>query len=192
MTSDKPWLRFYEPGVPHTLEYPPITVPEFLDQSAARFPRHVAAVFFGAQLTYAQLNALANRFAFGLVRLGVRPGDRVSLHLPNCPQFLIAYYGVLKAGAVVVPIYPSSLADQIEYIVRDSGSVLVIADSGEVRLRVRGTRSNNQSFIGRGDFVRFTVESAGSNISRSLQRNDLLFATLFSTNDPIYGLFRIR
>ncbi|HEV8396008.1 MAG TPA: AMP-binding protein, partial [Vicinamibacterales bacterium] len=100
--TDRPWLRFYEPGVPHTLEYPAIAVQDFLDQSAARFPDRTATVFFGARLTYRTLKELSDRFAAALVRLGIRPGDRVSMHLPNCPQFLIAYYGILKAGGIAV------------------------------------------------------------------------------------------
>ncbi|HEV8396010.1 MAG TPA: AMP-binding protein, partial [Vicinamibacterales bacterium] len=100
--SSRPWLQFYEPGVPYTLEYPPIAVPELLDQSAARFPDHPATMFFGARLTYRTLKELSDRFAAALVRLGIRPGDRVSMHLPNCPQFLIAYYGILKAGGIAV------------------------------------------------------------------------------------------
>lgn len=127
MTDDRPWLKFYEPGVPPTLEYPQITVSEFLDRSAAQFPQHVATVFFGAQLTYAKLRELANRFASGLIRLGVRPGDRVSLHLPNCPQFLIAYYGALKAGAIVVPFNPLYVEREIEHQLVDSGATVAVA-----------------------------------------------------------------
>ncbi len=122
----RPWFRFYEPGVPRTLEYPQIAVSQFLDESASRFPRNVALVFFGAELTYERLRDLADRFAAGIVRLGVKPGDRVSLHLPNCPQFLIAYYGALKAGAVVVPFNPLYVEREIEYQLIDSGTDVAV------------------------------------------------------------------
>jgi long-chain acyl-CoA synthetase len=122
----RPWLRFYEPGVPHTLEYPEIAVPELLDHAAARFPRHAATVFFGAQLSYAALKDLADRFAGALVRAGVKPGDRVSVHLPNCPQFLIAYYGILKAGALVVPFNPLYVEREIEHQLVDSGAGVAV------------------------------------------------------------------
>ena len=126
MSEQRPWLKFYEPGVPQTLEYPEIAVSEFLDQSAARFPQHTATVFFGARLTYRRLQDLADRFAAALIRLGVRAGDRVSLHLPNCPQFLIAYYGALKAGAVVVPFNPLYVEREIEHQLNDSGTAVAV------------------------------------------------------------------
>src|SRR2546427_2514915 len=121
-TVDRPWLRFYEPGVPHTLRYPRATVQSLLDDSAAQFGDRSAAVFFGAALSYRVLRTLADRFAGALHRLGVQPGDRVSLHLPNCPQFLVAYYGALRAGAVVVPFNPLYVEREIEHQLIDSGA----------------------------------------------------------------------
>src|SRR2546422_304430 len=121
-TVDRPWLRFYEPGVPHTLSYPRATVQSLLDDSAAQFGDRSAAVFFGAALSYRALRILVDRFAGALHRLGVQPGDRVSLHLPNCPQFLVAYYGALRAGAVVVPFNPLYVEREIEHQLIDSGA----------------------------------------------------------------------
>jgi long-chain acyl-CoA synthetase len=123
---DRPWLRFYEPGVPHTLAYPDIAVPHFLDETAARYPRATGTVFFGAQLTFQELHALAGRFAAALQRLGVKPGDRVSLHLPNSPQFVIAYYGALRAGAIVVPFNPLYVEREIEHQLVDSGAEVAV------------------------------------------------------------------
>ena len=122
----RPWLRFYDPGVPHTLTYPQIAVPSFLDETAVRFGDRPAAVFFGAHLSYRTLQTLVDRLAAGLVRLGVRPGDRVSLHLPNCPQFLIAYYATLKTGAIVVPFNPLYTEREIEHQLVDSGTEVAI------------------------------------------------------------------
>ncbi|MBI2973805.1 MAG: long-chain fatty acid--CoA ligase [Armatimonadetes bacterium] len=126
VSLDRPWLRFYEPGVPHTLSYPEIAVPQFLDDTAARHPGTVATVFFGASLTYRDLHDLAVRFAGALARLGVKPGDRVSLHLPNSPQFLIAYYGAMKAGAIVVPFNPLYVEREIEHQLIDSGAEVAV------------------------------------------------------------------
>ena len=125
-TLTRPWLRFYDAGVPHTLTYPHITVPSFLDETAGRFGDRPAAVFFGARLSYRTLQTLVDRFAAGLVRLGIRPGDRVSLHLPNCPQFLIAYYGTLKTGAIVVPFNPLYTERELEHQLVDSGAEVTI------------------------------------------------------------------
>ena len=125
-TLTRPWLRFYDPGVPHTLTYAHVPVPNFLDETAVRFGDRPAAIFFGAQMSYRMLQTLVDRFAAGLVRLGVRPGDRVSLHLPNCPQFLIAYYGTLKTGAIVVPFNPLYTERELEHQLVDSGTEVAI------------------------------------------------------------------
>src|SRR2546428_2433517 len=125
-TVDRPWLRFYEPGVPHTLSYPRATVQSLLDHSAAQFGDRSASVFFGAALSYRVLRILVDRFAGALHRLGVQPGDRVSLHLPNCPQFLVAYYGALRAGAVVVPFNPLYVEREIEHQLIDSGADVAV------------------------------------------------------------------
>ncbi|MDR7612346.1 MAG: long-chain fatty acid--CoA ligase [Armatimonadota bacterium] len=124
--AERPWLRFYEPGVPPTLTYPSIPVHALLDDTAARFPDRPATVFFGATLTFRRLQDLSIRFAAGLAALGVRPGDRVSLHLPNCPQFLIAYYGALRVGAVVVPFNPLYVEREIEHQLTDSGAEVAV------------------------------------------------------------------
>ena len=118
----RPWLRFYEPGVPHSLTYPGQPVSALLDRTAAAYADRPAAVYFGAQMTFGALRDLAGRFAAGLARLGIRPGDRVALHLPNCPQFLIAYYGALLAGAVVVPFNPLYVEREIGHQLADSGA----------------------------------------------------------------------
>ena len=99
----RPWISHYEAGVPSTLVYPDQPLQHFLEQAALAHGDRVATVFFKGKLTYAQLNALADRFAAGLQSLGVKKGDRVAVLLPNSPQFIIAFYGALKAGATVVP-----------------------------------------------------------------------------------------
>lgn len=124
--ESRPWLRHYEPGVPQTIDYPRIPVQRLLDDAAARFPDRAAVTFFGRTLTYRTLRELADRFASGLRALGLRPGDRVSLHLPNCPQFLIAYFGTLKAGGVVVPCNPLFVEREIANQLADSGATIAV------------------------------------------------------------------
>lgn len=120
----RPWLRHYEPGVPHTLTYPARPLQHLLDDAADRFPDRPAVTFFGRDLTYRTLRDLADRFAGGLRALGLRPGGRVSLHLPNCPQFVIAYYGTLKAGGVVVPFNPLFVEREIAAQLQDCGATI--------------------------------------------------------------------
>lgn len=132
---EKPWLKFYDPTVPEHIDYPQIPLHELLQMSADKHPNRVALIF-GAplgsryqakQITYAELNDLVNKFAAGLQKLGVKKGDRVALYLPNCPQYVIAYYGAARAGAVIVPCNPLYVARELEHQITDSGAETVIA-----------------------------------------------------------------
>jgi len=119
--EEAPWTRFYDQGVPAHLQYPDIVLPQILEETARRHPRIGALTFLGHQIRYGDLDVLVKRFAAGLQRLGVRRGTPVSLHLPNCPQFVIAYYGVLRAGGIVVPHNPLYTAREVEHQLRDAG-----------------------------------------------------------------------
>ncbi len=116
------WFDHYEEGVPREVEVPPLILPEILAQTARRHPDRTAILFYGGRLSYAALDRDANRFANALVRLGIRPGDRVALHLPNCPQFVIGLYGALRAGAVAVAVNPLYHGEDLAFILRDAGA----------------------------------------------------------------------
>ncbi|MEO6060455.1 MAG: long-chain fatty acid--CoA ligase [Thermoflexales bacterium] len=122
VNTARPWISHYEEGVPSTLAYPDQPLQNFLEAAAQAHPDRVATLFFKGKLTYAKLNALADRFAAGLQSSGVKKGDRVAVFLPNSPQFIIAFYGALKAGAVVVPTNPLYTADELSRQVNDSGA----------------------------------------------------------------------
>lgn len=123
----RPWISRYDAGVPANVDYPEWTVPDLLRHSAARFPDFPALLFYGTRISYRELDALTTRLASALQRLGVRQGDRVALMLPNIPQSVIAYYGILKAGAVVVPTNPLYVEREIEAQLADSGSDTIVA-----------------------------------------------------------------
>jgi len=97
-----------------------------LQETAAASPDRAAVVYEGVQLSYAELDALSSRLAAGLESAGVGPGDLVGLQLPNIPQFLIAYFGILKAGAVVVPLNVMLKPPEIAFHLSDSGVKLLI------------------------------------------------------------------
>ncbi len=104
----RPWLSSYAEGVRPDIDPIAETLPEALQASARRFPNHVALEFFGRTTSYRELFELVERVAGGLRKLGVGPGDRVALVLPSCPQHVVAFYAVLRLGAVVVehnPLY---------------------------------------------------------------------------------------
>ncbi len=128
--DSQPWFRFYEPHVPEHIDYPDWTMPRVLQRVAQTYPYRTATLFKGARLAYGDLNRAVNRLAAAWQRLGVRPGDRVALHLPNCPQYLIAYYATLRVGALVVPCNPLYQAQEMRHQLNDSGaSVLVTLSS---------------------------------------------------------------
>jgi long-chain acyl-CoA synthetase len=116
----KPWLAHYEADVASTLQYPAAPLHGLLERTAERFPERVATIFFGARLTYRDLDAAANRMAHALLGFGLRKGDRVALVLPNCPQFLIAFYGALKAGAIVTAVNPLYTPRELAYQLNDA------------------------------------------------------------------------
>jgi len=125
--TERPWLKFYETGVPPSLAYPDITLGHVLAQTASKFPAHTALLFYGKKISYAGLDALANRFARALTGLGVKKGDRVALMLPNIPQMVIAYYGALRTGAVVVTTNPLYHEHELEVQLKDSGAETLVA-----------------------------------------------------------------
>jgi len=126
-TCSKPWVKFYEPGVPETVEIPTSTLHQFLSTAASKFPNNTAIIFFDAKMTYRELDEAATRFAAALQKLGVKKGDRVMIYMPNTPQFVIAFYGILRAGAIVVPTNPQYVPRELAYQATDSGAETVVA-----------------------------------------------------------------
>ncbi len=122
----RPWTKHYDPMVPATLVYPRIPLTALLRATATQHPNATATIFFGAKRSYASLYGDVRRFAASLQRLGVRKGDRVALMLPNCPQFLIAFWGTLEAGAIVVPTNPLYTAREVEHQLADAGAETVV------------------------------------------------------------------
>jgi long-chain acyl-CoA synthetase len=140
--DDRPWFRFYEEGVPRTVDVPALTLPEAFDRTAARFPGKVATRFFldprlpVPTLTWAALRDRSLRFATALFQLGVRKGDRVAIMLPNCPELPVAFYGALRIGAIPVNTNPMYVAREMREQLEDSGAeTLVLLDQFFPRLR---------------------------------------------------------
>jgi len=123
---EKPWLKFYEPHVPEHLDYPETTMPAALEETARKYPDHTALIFKDTKLTFREYNAAVDRFAAALQGLGVKKGDRVAVHLLNCPQFPIAYYAVLRIGGIVVPCNPVYTAREMRHQLKDSGAEVIV------------------------------------------------------------------
>ncbi|KQU89756.1 long-chain fatty acid--CoA ligase [Variovorax sp. Root318D1] len=123
MTDRPPHFRFWPKGVARQLRVPRATLLDYLDTTARRYPDKPAIVYCGALVTYAQLRGRVDALAGYLQqRLGVEPGDRVLLASQNCPQFVTAFYAVLRAGGVVVPVNPMSKAAEVRHYALDSGA----------------------------------------------------------------------
>ena len=102
----KPWLKYYPEDIPQEVDIPDISVSELFDDVADKYSSNTALIFYGKRLSYKKLKELTDRFAAALADMGVKKGDTVAMYLLNCPQFVITYFGALKAGAKVTPISP--------------------------------------------------------------------------------------
>jgi long-chain acyl-CoA synthetase len=141
MSANYPWLSSYEKEVPATIDIPADrTVHSMLTEAARQFPNKVAArmvlrylplgLRVHGKLTYQELDAQSDRFAAALAALGVQKGDRVSIMLPNCPQQMVAYFGILKAGAGVVNTNPTYPASELEPLMASVGATAIVTLSG--------------------------------------------------------------
>ena len=120
-------MSYWPPHLPHTLPPATITLPQCLEASAQRHPDHIAIAFFGREITYRRLQQEVEAFAGWLRnRAGVKPGDRVVIYMQNSPQWVIAYYGVLRAGAIVVPVNPMNRAAELQRYIDDSGAEVAV------------------------------------------------------------------
>jgi len=124
---EKPWYKSYAKGIPRQLEYERTPMPVALARTAREFPDKTALVFVDSKITYKQLDDMANRFANALIDMGVKPGDKVAMLMPNMPQLVAAVYGAWRAGAVVVMNNPLYTDVELEYQFNNSESTFLVA-----------------------------------------------------------------
>ncbi len=152
------------------------TLTRMLAHSCKRFPERAALFFRGETWDYRSLLADVNRLANGLLTQGIRKGDRVAIMLPNCPQYVVAYYGILAAGAIVVQVNPMSTANELAYFLRDSGAkALILAEPFLPQLAaLQKQRQELKSII-------VPVSAASS----AEQEGELTYAQLLSLGQPV-------
>ena len=119
--DSKLWQANYDKGVPTTIEYPNVPLFHFLEDAARKYPDRACTIFKGAVVTYKEMNEITDRVAAAFVYMGVKKGDRVGMFMPNSPQFVMIYYGILKAGGIVVSTNPLYTPPEIEYQASDAG-----------------------------------------------------------------------
>jgi long-chain acyl-CoA synthetase len=143
MSNQKPWLAHYADNIAKEIEIPNITLPQMLLETTAKYPQNNALSFYGKKFTYQEVTRAANGFANVLQKKGVQKGDRVAIMLPNCPQYVISYYGTLFAGGIVTQVNPMLVEREIEHILNDSGAeTIVVFDA--VYPRVKSVQKNTK------------------------------------------------
>jgi long-chain acyl-CoA synthetase len=124
--NNKPWLNSYDEGVAESIEYPKIPLQTLLTQAAEKNPEAPCTIFNGATISFAEMETTTDRLAAGFASIGIKRGDRVGVFIPNTPQFVIAYFALVKLGAVVVAINPLYTKPEIIHQVNDAGAEIII------------------------------------------------------------------
>jgi long-chain acyl-CoA synthetase len=125
----RPWFKFWPEGVPKHIEYPEVPLYDLLKKTTEKYPNNTAIVYFDRKITYKDLDLASDKFGTALGDLGVKKGDKIALFLPNMPQFVIAYYGAVKIGAIVTPISPLHKEREVERQLNDSeAETMVVLD----------------------------------------------------------------
>ncbi len=127
--KERPWFKHYESDVPKSIEYPEVPLYHFMENSAAKYPDQACAIFKGSEITYAEMDEIINRLAGALAAMGVKKGTPVGIFMPNSPQFVMAFYAILKAGGLVVATNPLYTAREIEHQMKDSGTEIMLVMS---------------------------------------------------------------
>jgi long-chain acyl-CoA synthetase len=123
---NRPWLKFYPEGLPSEIDIPDISLIQAFDKAVEKWRNKTALIFYGKKMSYLELKDQIDRFATALYDLGIRKGDTVALFLLNCPQFVIAYFGALRIGAVLTPISPVYVTPEVKHQLEDSHAETII------------------------------------------------------------------
>lgn len=194
--SNKVWLKHYPAEIPHTLEYEEIPVQTFLTRAYRKNQNKIAIHFMGRELDYRELYESALKFANYLRSLGVEKGDRVAIMLPNCPQAVIAYYGILYAGGIVVQTNPLYTERELEYQMQDSEAKVILAlDILYPRIMkvIRQTKIENVIITGIKDYLPFPKnlvypfiqkKQYGFSVKVEHQGNTHLFTEIMRVEEP--------
>ena len=124
--ADKLWHKSYAAGVPKSIDYEKVTISEALASSAEKFPERTALNYMGKRINYKTLNDMVNQFARALQEMGIKPGDKVGVSLPNIPQVIISNLAIFRIGAVSVQNNPLYTERELAYQLDDSDSRIII------------------------------------------------------------------
>ncbi len=142
----RPWFKSWPRLMPKSLDYPEIPLFEPVQTTAGRYPDKPAVIYYGREVSYRELWQSILKFATWLKDAGIGKGDRVTIHLPNSPHFIIAFYGILRANAIVVATDPMLSAEGLKALLNDNGSraIVTMASSLPMVNEIRGATSLEQ------------------------------------------------
>ncbi|HEX7364316.1 MAG TPA: AMP-binding protein [Dehalococcoidia bacterium] len=165
----RPWLKFYLKEVPPDVKIPEKSAVETFDEATDKWKDRTALVFYGRKIRYRELRDHVDRFAAAMQDLGVKKGDRVALLLLNSPQFIIAYFGAMKAGAVLTAISPVYVSPEIKHQIEDSGArIIVCQDILYENVERSGVKLDKVILTSIGEYLPGLKKFLGSSILRAV------------------------
>ena len=163
--NERPWLKFYPEGVPANVEIPERSLPEVFDEVTSKYSDKTAIIFYGNRISFRRLREDVDRFATALYELGIEKGDKVALYLLNSPQFVIAYFGALKAGAMLTPISPVYTSVEVKYQLEDSEAKSVVCqDFLYDNVERTGVELNNVILTSIGEYLPISKKLAAKSV----------------------------
>ncbi|QXJ34788.1 long-chain fatty acid--CoA ligase [Saccharolobus shibatae] len=185
--SDRPWFKYWPSKLPKTLDYPEVPLFNIIEVSSQRYPNKIAVIYYGNRITYRELWESIIRFSSFLSNeLKVKKGDRIAIFMPNSVQWIIAYFGILRANAILVPINPLLAEDEINYILRDSGSVGVVTLSSYLSKVIKAKENSQVKWVIAGRFKDYLPEQPEIRVHPLMQREPEL------SGDAIYWKETLR
>lgn len=162
---ERPWLKFYPKEVPANVEIPEHSLPEVFDQVTSKYSDRTAMIFYGNKIGFGKLREEVDRFATALHELGIEKGDKVALYLLNSPQFIIAYFGSLKAGATLTPISPVYTSIEVKHQLEDSeAQSIVCQDFLYENVERAGVGLKNVILTNIGEYLPLSKKLAGRSV----------------------------
>ena len=186
---NRPWLKHYDPWVRPYLTYPPHPLHDILSAAASRFPDRHATMFLGKTMTYREVKEGSDRFAGALARLGIGKGDRVGITLPNCPQYVIGAFAILRLGAAIVNINPGWTPRDAQNVAADAGLRTTITLETFTDLLDEGSADQPPPVSIRPDdlaVLQYTVGGTSTPIGAMLTHANI-FANVIQTEAFMYG-----
>ena len=170
--KNRPWFKHWPKDVPRHIDYLEIPLYGLLTEAAQKYPDSIAFETQTESITFIELDKATNKLAMGLIEAGINHGDTVVLFLPNCIEFVIGYYGILKAGATVVPVNPLYKEEELAYQINDCEASAIVTNKSSYSI-VEMIRQNTK--------LKFVLITGSSQIKDTISLRSIL-----DKYDPAY------